>query len=265
MSQGRNDEYFHLRARRAGVLVVAASSRRSFARHSHDGYGIGLIEAGAQRSASGRGPVEAGAGQAICVNPGEVHDGHPIGDVPRRWQMLYLDVDLVSAIVSDIHEGGNGSFEFSSPVVADPRVGGWLGDLFANATEGEGLAWRSGLVRILAAQGRPRPVVSADACHVRQARDLIDTTPAAAVSLATLAQLSGLSQFQTLRAFVKTTGLTPHAYQVQKRLELARRLIRKGLPLAGAAADSGFSDQSHMNRAFVRVYGYTPGALARAG
>ncbi|WP_375781517.1 AraC family ligand binding domain-containing protein [Roseococcus suduntuyensis] len=31
-------------------------------------------------SSSGRGPVEAGPGDVITVNPGEVHDGAPIGE-----------------------------------------------------------------------------------------------------------------------------------------------------------------------------------------
>lgn len=67
-----------------------------------------------------------------------------------------------------------------------------------------------------------------------------------------------------LRGFVRATGLTPHAYLMQRRIGLARRLIARGLPLAEAAAASGFADQSHMTRAFGRAYGLSPGAYARA-
>ena len=34
------------------------------------------------------------------------------------------------------------------------------------------------------------------------------------------------------------------------------------MPLARAAADAGFADQSHMTRQFVRAYGLTPGRWA---
>jgi quercetin dioxygenase-like cupin family protein len=62
------------------VQAVEARSRHAFPRHTHDSYGIGLIVRGAQRSWSGRGTVEAGRGNIITCNPGEVHDGVPIGD-----------------------------------------------------------------------------------------------------------------------------------------------------------------------------------------
>ena len=46
----------------ASVEAVEAATRHAFPRHTHQHYGIGLIHQGAQRSASGRGMVEAGAG-----------------------------------------------------------------------------------------------------------------------------------------------------------------------------------------------------------
>lgn len=52
-----------LRSGMAGVELVAADSAHSFGRHTHDQFGIGLVERGAQKSASGRGVVEAGAGE----------------------------------------------------------------------------------------------------------------------------------------------------------------------------------------------------------
>ena len=58
-----------------GESLAAADSAHAFGRQTHDQFGIGLIERGAQKSASGRGIVEAGAGDMITVNPGEVHDG----------------------------------------------------------------------------------------------------------------------------------------------------------------------------------------------
>jgi len=66
-----------------GVEAVEADTAHSFGRHMHDQFGIGVIIRGAQKSASGRGPVEAGPGDVITVNPREVHDGHPIGDAGR--------------------------------------------------------------------------------------------------------------------------------------------------------------------------------------
>src|SRR3546814_9594962 len=79
-----------------------------------------------------------------------------------------------------------------------------------------------------------------------------------------MAAQAGFSRFQTLRAFADLTGLTPHAYTVQKRLDLARLWIRRETPLAEAAIEAGFGAQSHMHRALVARYGYTPSQYARA-
>jgi len=67
-----------------------------------------------------------------------------------------------------------------------------------------------------------------------------------------------------LRRFKDVHGMTPFAWLLQQRTEVARGLIRQGAALTEAAVAAGFADQSHMTRAFVRHFGYTPGAWRRA-
>ena len=96
---------FQVRSLRDGaVTAVDARSARTFARHSHEEFGVGLLWRGAQRSWSGRGAVEAGAGQVITVNPAEAHDGAPVGE-ERAWSMLYVMPALVGDVVADLSEG----------------------------------------------------------------------------------------------------------------------------------------------------------------
>jgi AraC-like DNA-binding protein len=253
----------------AGIEVIEAATSHSFPRHTHEQYGIGVIHQGAQKSYSGRGMVEAGAGNVITVNPGEVHDGMPIGDAGRSWRMLYFDPAIVSNAASDMNEGERRTCEFSQPVMDDAKVATLFQQLFSAMTtdpsselEREELLLRllSGIVleRHEDSVSRPAPVT------IRNAQLLIDDEPTAPVTLADLARASGLSRFQVLRGFVKATGFTPHAYLMQRRIDLARRLIARGSGLADAAAVSGFADQSHMTRLFVRKYGISPGAYAAA-
>ncbi|MGY3535295.1 AraC-like DNA-binding protein/mannose-6-phosphate isomerase-like protein (cupin superfamily) [Bradyrhizobium sp. USDA 4452] len=58
-------------------------------------------------------------------------------------------------------------------------------------------------------------------------------------------------------------GVAPHAFRLLARLNVARRLLRAGEPIAAVAADAGFSDQSHLTRLFRRTFGTTPGVYWR--
>lgn len=201
------------------------------------------------------------------MNPGEVHDGAPIGDAGRAWQMLYLDLAPVLAALADLGLARPEAFACPAPVLADARTAGRLGRLLdAARAPGAALAFRAGLLDLLAGlpDGPGAPPAAALPAGVARAKAWIDDDPAAGHTLADLAAAAGLGRFQLLRAFARTTGLTPHAYRVQQRLALARRLIWAGAPLAEAAAAAGFADQSQLTRLFVRTFGVAPGAYARA-
>ena len=257
-------EFKVFRCRSAGVQAVAASSRHVFPRHWHEQFGVGVIRRGAQRSLSGRGPVEAGAGDIITVNPGEVHDGAPIGDAGRSWHMLYFDPATVLAVAADMDLPGEP--EFHRPAMTDPLAAGLFDRLYLAMTaprhcEMEREEMLLALMARIIGKGADPAYVPAAVCR---ARELIDDAPAATLTLADLAAASGLGRFQLLRGFAKATGFTPHAYIVQRRIDLARRLIAGGANLADAAVESGFADQAHMTRTFTRRYGVSPGAYAAA-
>ncbi|MCB1447480.1 MAG: AraC family transcriptional regulator [Rhizobiaceae bacterium] len=249
----------------AGVHAVEARSAHSFPRHIHAQFGIGMIREGAQRSFSGRGTVEAGSGMVITVNPGEVHDGMPIGDGGRRWSMLYLDPDVMHGLADGIDAPAS-DVEFHHPVFDDRRLAGRFDAFYARVTgrEADGLAAEEAALLLIHCLVPARRRASAIFPETGRARAMIDDRPASSVSLADLAALCGTSRFGIVRSFTRETGLTPHAYLLQRRVALARRLIAGGTPLAEAAVQSGFFDQSHMTRHFRRILGLTPGALARA-
>lgn len=267
----------------AGVQAVSARSGHAFARHTHEQFRIGVMRQGAQVSHSGRGQVEAGPGHVITVNPGEVHDGAPIGDGVRAWQMLYLDPEVVADCADDLASAGaarrgdpdallrTSTYEFEHPAQNQPALARGVLALYAHITAGASpLACDGLLLRVLAQAGGPRgarmspPAREGVPSSLRHALARIDDDPAAALSLADLAAASDLSRYQVLRAITRATGMTPHAYQMQRRLLLARRLIRQGVALADAAALGGFADQSHMTRLFVRAYGVSPRRYALA-
>ncbi|KJF73323.1 AraC family transcriptional regulator [Agrobacterium arsenijevicii] len=252
-----------------GISAVVADSDRAFPRHMHDQFGIGLVERGAQKSLSGRGMVEAEAGHVITVNPGEIHDGISLGQGGRAWRMLYLDIDIVQDAIADISEKDHGTFEFAYPVDIRPladRFRMLFSAMTATDRPDDTLHCDETLLMLLAGAmetvSTPRETVAPDS--IRRAKSRIDDDPARPFRLTDLAQEAGMSQFRFLRSFARATGLTPHSYLLQRRLHLARGALSKGAPPADVAFSAGFSDQSHLNRLFVRQFGVTPAAYRAA-
>ncbi|MHA2790098.1 AraC family transcriptional regulator [Corynebacterium sp. S7] len=64
------------------------------------------------------------------------------------------------------------------------------------------------------------------------------------------------------RSFSKAFGISPHRYVISLRVEHARTLLLKGLPLGEVALQSGFYDQAHLTRHFRSLLGTTPGRFA---
>ena len=259
-----------------GVHGTAMDSARHYGRHWHSTYGVGLLDHGAQSSASGRGKVDAYAGDLITTNPGEVHDGRPLGGPSRRWRMVYFDAAVMAGML-----GGaamDGSVEFTRPVLKDLRLVQTLRSLFTRlddwrscaasaSASAETLACEESLVEVCGlllgghSTAVPQPEIDGD---VRLVRERLADDLLAAPTLDELAAMAGLGKFQLLRRFQKAYGVPPHAWLLLQRAERARALIRRGTSLADTAAASGFADQSHMTRIFTRHFGFTPGAWQRA-
>jgi AraC-like DNA-binding protein len=244
-----------------GIEAMTLASNHAFPRHSHDQFGVGVLLAGAQRSWSCIGAVESCAGDALMVNPGEIHDGLPVDGQVRQWRMLYFDPALVNREAAD---EVTGEPEIVRPTVRDPLLAERFVRLFASVTASapEPLKTEESLLglimHVLSRHGWRQPPPSRPP-PVARALERMDAAPASPVTLAELATLSGVSRFQLLRGFAREIGTTPHAYLVQRRVRLARRLLAAGETVAEAAINAGFADQSHLTRAFVRQFGITPG------
>jgi AraC-like DNA-binding protein len=249
-----------------GAHAVEAHSAYSFPRHAHDEYGMGLIVSGAQRSWSGRGRVEAARDDMITCNPGEVHDGAPIGEA-RAWKMLYLSPALVAACAADIREGRGSSFEFELPVMRDRTLVRMFEAAYRALTmRGRDAAYAEERLLLLLARVRAREQSAAPAlpAALARAKARIDDDPLSPLTLSELAREADVSRYRLVRGFAGALGVTPHAYLLQRRVGVARRMIALGTPLATAAADCGFADQSHFTRVYARLYGHPPGQFARA-
>ncbi|MBD1910285.1 MULTISPECIES: AraC family transcriptional regulator [unclassified Leptolyngbya] len=94
---------------------------------------------------------------------------------------------------------------------------------------------------------------------LKQALDYINAHLSENVSLAEIATELGMSQYYFCRLFKQSTGITPHAYLIQQRIELSKQLLKqKESTVNDVAIACGFANPSHFARCFRRSTGVSP-------
>ena len=104
------------------------------------------------------------------------------------------------------------------------------------------------------------------AWQARKVRDYIDSHITGPVPVADLCALIHRSEAHFSRSFKRTFGESPHAFVIQRRLELAARyMLQTAASLSDIALRCGFTDQAHLCKHFRQSTGQTPAAWRRAG
>jgi AraC family transcriptional regulator len=103
------------------------------------------------------------------------------------------------------------------------------------------------------------------AWQVRKVREYVDAHIAGRVLVLDLSTVVNLSEAHFSRSFKRTFGLSPHAFVLRRRLELAARLMLESTEsLTAIAQRCGFTDQAHLCHHFRRSMGESPAAWRRA-
>ena len=268
---GAGDRANFWRVPRHDRLECLAATFRThrYAPHSHETYVIGVITAGCEGYRL-RGEHRIAPAGTICfVNPGEVHDGAPVG-AGYAYRMIYPSTALIAGLAEEHGDGPVRTLPFfPEPVVSDPALAAlFLAAHWGLEGPGSALAADERLVAALGLLvsrhsdlGRGSAGPSVDRRIVDRARDFLDAHLADDIDLATLSAAVGIGRTQLIRMFRGATGLTPHAWLTDRRVRAAQALLRAGESPGQVAAATGFFDQAHLTRAFKARLGVTPGVF----
>lgn len=272
MVEHREDAHFWQAGHLDGLeLLSARYIEHRFAPHVHDGYVIAVVESGAERYRYRGVEHLAGAGSFALINPDEVHTGSKGHDDGWRYRVFYPDVALVRHALEELELPLAGMPAFIGSVHHDPDLVRMFTSLHrlleadASALQQQ-TAWREALLALFQRHSRlPEPgTPGREPLAVQRAKDLLRERLAEPPSLEALAAEVRLSPFHFARTFRRATGMPPHAWLKQQRLDQARALLKAGCAPAGVAAQLGFSDQSHLTRQFKQAYGVGPGEYRNA-
>lgn len=246
------------------------ASTHVFPAHFHDDlYAIGLMHVGASFC---QGPRHAEtillSGQACLINPGQIHSGVPVQEATLTYSMIYIHAHALRDMAQNLAQDARALPEFTTMICTRPDLVSALARLVRvqTATCGE-LEQESALIGAVgdllrAHGGVSGPHSSREPHAVRRARDILGSSLEQKITLQELADTVGLSQYHLLRQFKRQTGVPPHVFRTQRRVEHARILIRQGMPLAEVAQATGFTDQAHFTNTFKLYTGATPGQYA---
>ena len=256
-----------------GVSFLDASFRSfSYALHGHEEYAVGMTLRGVQVFRCGRGSFAGTPGSVIAINPGEIHDGHAGQESGFSYRMAYVPKATLARLLGDAAFPEGGAF-FRSALIDDPDLSARMAAMFGilDAPDASSLevvtAFTEAMARLFARFASPGPrrrEPEQSVNFVQDAMDYLRDNASRDITLEDLAARYGASPCVFLRHFRWVTGIPPHRFHIQCRVERARALIRSGMDLAETAASVGFCDQSHLNRRFREVCGITPGQYASA-
>jgi len=233
----------------------------------HESFAVAVMEEGVTESTC-RGTLNiASPGSLIVINPGDVHTGYPADDMGYTYRAMFPDVPLLQWVASEMAMRRRDIPYFSAPIIQDrqlARLACHLHTVLERSTsklKQESLFLET-FARIIARYADNCSVslsVGREHQAVKQVREYLEAYYAKNVSLEQLADIANLSPFYLARVFSNEVGLPPHAYLTQVRVWRAKKLLSLGWSIAQVAFETGFMDQSHLNRQFKRFIGVTPG------
>jgi AraC-like DNA-binding protein len=252
-------------------LLTARGMQHRFQPNKHEQYAIGVIENGALGFYYRHENWIAPTGSINLCIPGEVHTGHPAADDGWTYRMFYLAPEFLREIASEITGSPRDIPYFNPGVINDPILAAQISQVHKSLERQESSLMENEtgiletLARMVIRHGDDPPAlhsISAEPVTVARVKAYLQAHHAEDVSLEDLSRLTHLTRFHLLRVFRKNTGVPPHAYLRQVRVQQAKRLLADqslDLSLADVASATGFTDQSHLTKWFKRLFGYTPG------
>jgi AraC-like DNA-binding protein len=256
------------------VRTVKDGRQVSHAKHTHETFSIGAITAGQSTYLNGSRCSHIRRGSVVIINPETVHACNPIKGERWAYQMLYIDTLWLGQLQRELGYSASGDFvPFGAIHTRNPAIHLALiklHDVVVSAKT-DMLAKHSTAIEFFMLLQRTLDQKSHQTCSspkphasLQRAADYIHEYCLEPLTLDTLSAVADLSASYLIRAFKEQYGMTPHAYLINRRIQLSRQWLRQGQPPAEVAIAAGFADQAHFHRAFKRHLSATPGHYRRS-
>ncbi len=241
----------------------SVNSGKHYKPHLHKRFSIGAIDRGEVCFEVAGEKATLQPGSLALINPETLHVCNPVGASVRSYFMLYLEVDWCLKVQQSLWQVE--AFQPTcTPLLADKSIyQQYLAVMAAFTRQNDVLAMEQLLFELMEAVFCrcciPKTKTTGSRLRVIELKNLLSQNLSRAVSLNEVAADLQVNPYTLLRQFKKEIGITPHAYRLNCRIELARKLLQQGVEPAEVALECGFFDQSHLHRHFKAATVVTPG------
>ena len=213
-------------------------------------------------------------GDILLIKDGSIHRPELEGDTPYERVILYIDPEFLAQASTEDCDllslfSGEGGHVLRPGEKDRELLTGLARRLEKDMQEpgfGREILSTTGLLRLLVELGRcrrrggllPQGMDAPQDVRIQKILRFIDTHLGEELDGETIAKEAYLSKYHMMRLFRQETGTTVHLYITQKRLALARELIRGGMKATEACYQSGFRSYSSFTRAAEKYLGTTP-------
>ncbi|MDC0609836.1 AraC family transcriptional regulator [Vibrio sp.] len=241
----------------------------SYSKHAHEEYSLGVTLEGRQDFFYQDSYHKSPAGGVMLFNPEAVHDGHSGLSQPLRYSMLYIHPNEIQPLFKAVGVATNHVLRFDKPLVENTQLRQYILNMYQliHQQNSSKIEHESALLDIatelvkVSGQRVTNIETRRNDTLLNRAKNFVQENLSADISIDDIASSASMSKYHFIRAFKHQFGITPHQYVVNCRVNQARNLLLQGLSLQDVSFHSGFSDHSHLNRHFKRVFGITPKQL----
>lgn len=246
----------------------ACDSQAAYLPHTHPTLSVGAVDGGASVFSHDGNDVPLAPGAVVWVPAGCVHACNPAPDGRWGYQMIHIDAAWADAVLDEAGRSRVRRVHVTDDAAPYALVCALNAMLFSDAgvpeKEAALVAFVGDMQGWLGQDAPDDGLPAAGHARLDRVTALLEDRHGDALPLAELAELAGMSRYQLIRHFRARFGMTPHAFQIDLRIQHARRLLRRGDAPADVAQQLGFADQSHFHRAFRQRVALTPRAYQRA-
>lgn len=241
----------------------STGSTAPFKPHMHRTFSIGGVDTGEVLYTVEKREARLKPGSLAVINPETLHSCNPVTRDGRSYYMLYLDVDWCARVQQSLWNSDR--FIQANEIRIDDRQ---LFDTYCLTMEQMMdshvyLQEKEQLLVELASEVftiacTPGKALQENTQDIEMLREILQKDLQKDLPLDSLAKKLGTNPYTLLRSFKSGTGITPHAYRMNCRIDHAKELLRQGTDITETALLTGFFDQSHLHRHFKAMTATTP-------